>query len=73
MVRLKVGVPLVTETVSLKIRAGVYGFGPLGLRGNANGWEPGKGKGSILTSRTISMRTKLPMPRILLVSWETMI
>jgi hypothetical protein len=68
---LKVGVPLVNETVSLKIRAGLYGFGPPELRGNPNEWEPGKGKGRILARRMISMNARLVSPRILLVSCET--
>jgi hypothetical protein len=43
------------------------------MRGNVAGCEPGKGKGRLLARRRISMNTKLEMPRILLVSWETMI
>ena len=68
---MKVGVPLVNETVSLKIRAGVYGFGPPGLRGNPNEWEPEKGNGRALAKRMMSMNARLVTPRILLVSCET--
>jgi len=68
---LKVGVLLENETLSLKIRTGVYGLGPPGLRGNANGWKPGKGKGRALTRRMMSMNATLVSPRILLVSCET--
>ena len=68
---MKVGVPLVNETVSLRIREGVYGLGPPGLRGNANGWEPGKGKGRTLARRIMSMNARLVIPRILLLSCET--
>jgi hypothetical protein len=43
------------------------------MRGKIAGCEPGKGKGRPLARRRIRMNTKLAMPRILLVSWETMI
>jgi hypothetical protein len=68
---LKVGGEPLIETLSLKIRVGGYVLGPRGLRGNAIVCEPGKGKGKLLARRRRSTSTKLEIPKILLVSWET--
>ena len=68
---MKVGVGPVNETVRLKIRVGGYVLGPRGLRGSAIVCEPGKGKGKLLARRRRSTSTKLEIPKILLVSWET--
>jgi len=61
------------ESVSLKIRVGAYPLEPPWMRGDVAGCEPGKGKGRLLARRRIRMSTRLLTPRILLVSWETMI
>jgi len=70
---LNVGVPFVIEILPLKINAGSNPLEPPGLRGNIPGAEPGKGRGTLLARRRISINTMLAMPRTLLVSWETMI
>jgi len=43
------------------------------MRGDADGCEPGKGKGRPLARRRRRISTRLEIPRILLLSWETII
>ncbi len=56
------------ETLSLKIRLGAFR-----IRGDADGCEPGKGRGRPLARRRRSISTRLEIPSILFVSWETII
>ncbi|TMI13633.1 hypothetical protein E6H35_06325 [Candidatus Bathyarchaeota archaeon] len=65
---MKVGAGPLNETLSWKIRLGAYR-----IRGDADGCEPGKGKGRPLARRRTSISTRLEIPSILLVSWETTI